>query len=178
MAPPSQELEPPANPGRFKLLAQIAASIDKLAALVEDRGQLSDFKTTLRASMLAFSKGMTQVDLNDRLVYTLSALEGLLLKDTSEAIQQNVGDRIAFLLYSDPKARWDTVQNLRDVYRLRSQYLHHRVSLADQAKLETFIMNAHFVLARALEWSDRFADRSQFIQLLDQAKYGGPFKLS
>jgi hypothetical protein len=61
---------------------------------LEDK--LSRFKQRVRSSILAYSKGITLHDINDRLVYTLSSLEGLLLKNSSEPIQQNLGERMAF----------------------------------------------------------------------------------
>jgi Apea-like HEPN len=99
---------------------------------------------------------MTLPDLNDRIVYTLSALEGLLLKNASEPLQQNLAERMAFLLFKEAEARWDTVRNLRAVYDMRSKYIHHRVSLSDERELEMFVRNANFTLSQALRFSSRF----------------------
>jgi hypothetical protein len=84
------------------------ANLAELGNLVEDEG-LTEFQRSVRSSILTYSKGMTLPDLNDRIVYTLSALEGLLLKNASEPLQQNLAERMAFLLFKEAEARWDTV---------------------------------------------------------------------
>jgi hypothetical protein len=55
-------------------------------------------------------------------LYSLSALEGLLLLDTSEPIQQNLGERLAFLLGREPVERQEIVTK-------RARGLRHKVSL-------------------------------------------------
>lgn len=115
---------------------------------------------------------MTLSDVNDRLVYMMSALEGLFLRG-DEPIQQNVGERMAFLLFSDPQARMDTVQNFKEMYNMRSQYIHHRVSLVEQDKLETFVRNAGFVLLGTLKKSiSKFRTKDEFLRAIDLIKFG------
>ena len=78
--------------------------LTEIGDLVIEQG-LSKFGQRLRTSILAFSRGTTLSDISDRLVYTISALEGLLLKDASEPLQQNLGERMAFALSKDPTTR-------------------------------------------------------------------------
>ncbi len=151
----------------------LTASLPELGTLVEDDG-LTEFQRSIRSSILTYSKGMTLPDLNDRIVYTLSALEGLLLKNSSEPLQQNLAERVAFLLFKQAEARWDTVRNLRRVYDMRSKYIHHRVSLSDERQLETFVRNANLTLSLALKYSSRFTARADFISAIDHIKFGGP----
>jgi hypothetical protein len=151
----------------------LTANLPELGILVEDDG-LTEFQRSIRTSILTYSKGMTLPDLNDRIVYTLSALEGLLLKNSSEPLQQNLAERVAFLLFKQAESRWDTVRNLRRVYDMRSKYIHHRVSLSDERQLETFLRNANLTLSLALKYSSRFTTRADFISAIDQIKFGGP----
>jgi hypothetical protein len=141
-------------------------------SLLAEEG-LSEFQATVRSSLLAYSKGTTLTDLNDRLVYTFSALENLLLRDNNEPIQQNLGERAAFLLMRDHQARMEVVRNVKDAYHLRSQYIHHRVQGADEKLLEVFIRNAHFVLDRALRHVDKFQNKLDFLSAIDRIKFGG-----
>jgi len=144
--------------------------LQRIGALVLESG-LTEFQRTLRSSLLAFSKGVTFPDINDRLVYTMSALEGLLLRG-SEPIQQNLGERMAFILFRDPQARKDTVRNLKEAYSMRSQYIHHRIDSADRANLEILLRNAGFVLLYALRFIDRFNATNQFLDEIDNLKFG------
>ena len=141
-------------------------------ALVEESG-LSDFRRKLRTSILAYSKGVTLPDIADRLVYTLSALEGLLLRDGSEPITQNLGERMAFLINNDAEARQGTVKNVKAIYEIRSRYIHHRnVSVENQEALDKFFAEARHVLYVALQGTDRFHTAQQFLAAIDQIKFG------
>ena len=135
------------------------------ASLLND--SLTQFQMTVRSSLLAYGKGTTLPDLNDRMVYTFSALENLLLKDTNEPIQQNLAERMAFMLFQDSGARRDIVRNIKEIYHLRSQYIHHRVAAAEEQLLESFIENARFTLERASNGSIRSTlSRSSWKQLI------------
>jgi hypothetical protein len=81
-----------------------------VAALVASEG-LSEFALRVRSSILTYSRGMTFPDISDRLVYLLSALESLFLKDTSEIIQQNLTERIAFVTVIEVDDRMRVVAN-------------------------------------------------------------------
>ena len=144
----------------------------QLGHLVSEDG-LTQFQQRLRACLLAYTKGTTFLEVSDRLVYTCSSLESLLLKSTSEPIQQNLGERIAFLLTKDAARRVEIVGNVRSVYGMRSQYIHHRISRIEGDALATFIMNAHAALYTALMKMDRFKTPEAFIDAIDRVKFGG-----
>jgi hypothetical protein len=148
-----------------------SVGLAELGQLINEDG-LTQFQQALRSSILTFSKGLTLVDVNDRLVHTLSALEGLLLKDENEPIQQNLADRMAFILFQEPQARMDAVKNLKAVYGMRSKYIHHRISLSDEHELETFVRNAYLFLQGTLKRSRNFRTRADFISAIESKKYG------
>jgi hypothetical protein len=146
--------------------------LDALVELIEEDG-LSDFQKRLRTSILTYSKGTTMREPADRLVYSLSALEGLLLRDSSEPIQQNLGERLAFLLHQDPIERQNTVRILREAYNLRSRYVHHQKSIAEENALEGFFPVATSALFSALANVGNFATALDFINAIDRVKFGG-----
>jgi hypothetical protein len=145
----------------------------RAATLVEQHG-LSEFCVQLRTSILAYSKGVTLPDVADRLVYTFSALESLLLRDTSEIIKQNLAERIAFLINADQQQRRETVENVKAVYDTRSQYIHHRSTApGDEARLTKLIEDARQVFKVALQSADRFKSKQEFIDAIDRVKFSG-----
>jgi hypothetical protein len=146
--------------------------LQDLADLI-DESQLTDFQLRLRTSLLAYSKGLTLRDPGDRLVYTLSALEGLLLRDNSEPIQQNLGERMAFLLEKDPSQRQDIVRNVRDIYQARSRYIHHRISVSEEAAMEKFVVRARAAFEAALANARQVKTGLEFIEAIDRVKFGG-----
>lgn len=146
--------------------------LDALSELIEEDG-LSDLKARLRTSILTFSKGTTMREPADRLIYSLSALEGLLLRDSSEPIQQNLGERLAFMLHQDPAERQAIVKTLREVYQLRSRYVHHQKSVAEEESLETFFPIATNALFSALANAANFETALELIDAIDRIKFGG-----
>lgn len=147
------------------------AGLRSLWRLIDEKQ--NNFSAKVRVCLLTFSKGLTFSEIGDRLVYTLSALEGLLLRDSSEPIQQNIGERMAFLIEKDVTKRQDVVRNLRMIYGLRSQYIHHRVSVTEEKELEVFWINAWKTLLTAADNLDRFESHQKFIEGIEKIKFGG-----
>ncbi len=146
-------------------------NLDLAATLISDDGH-SDFADRVRSSLLTYSKGITFPDLSDRLVYSLSALEGLFLKDASEPISQNLAERVAFSTSRDTDERIAIVKNFRTVYAARSQYIHHRQNkaLPDDA-LERFFCAAWAALATALGNVQKYSTAAEFIEVIDRMKF-------
>jgi arginine/ornithine N-succinyltransferase beta subunit len=164
---------PPESPSPgLGINAMRQSGLDQLSKLVDEDG-LSDFRRRLRTSLLAYSKGTTLPDVSDRLVYTLSALEGLFLKDSSEPIQQNLGERMAFLIEREAEARQKVVQNVRAAYGMRSKYIHHRITVLEEESLELFVANARKVLYISLMSADHFNLQADFVAAIDRIKFGG-----
>jgi len=143
-----------------------------LGDLVRESG-LSEFQSRVRTSILTYSKGLTLREVGDRLVYSLSALEGLLLRDSSEPIQQNLGERLAFLLHKDPNERQEIVRNVRDIYGIRSRYIHHQKSVPDESAVEKFFPIARSALFTALASTPNFSTAFDFVNAIDRVKFGG-----
>lgn len=74
----------------------------------------------------------------EKLVFTLSSLESFLLKAKGENIQQNLAERLSFLTKNTADERISLVKELKAVYGLRSDYLHHGMSTNDRDKLSSF----------------------------------------
>ncbi|HUW79646.1 MAG TPA: hypothetical protein VMV54_01980, partial [Acidocella sp.] len=109
----------------------------------------------------------------DRLVYTCSSLESLLLKDMSEPIQQNLGERMAFLLTRNPTDRANIVGCVRQAYGMRSRYIHHRKAEIEESNLTSFTQYAYATLQVALSKLDNFKTSLEFLEEIDRIKFGG-----
>jgi hypothetical protein len=65
------------------------------------------------------------------------------------------------------------LSNVRVAYDMRSQYIHHRVSIHEEEELETFVWNARSTLSIALQQLARFKTEVDFIEAIDRRKFGG-----
>lgn len=146
--------------------------LTELGRLVSEEG-LSDFQRRLRACVLTYTKGTTFSEAADRLVYTCSSLESLLLRDSSEPIQQNLGERMAFLITKSPTERTDIVSGVRQAYGMRSRYIHHRNAEIEESTLNSFTGYAFSTLLMALSNMDKFKTAVEFIDAIDRIKFGG-----
>jgi hypothetical protein len=120
---------PPWRLSRKELDEMRLSLLPRVETLVNSE-DLSEFALRIRSSILTYSRGMTFPEMSDRLVYSLSALETLLLRNASEIIQQNLSERIAFLTVKGIDDRLKVVASCKKVYGARSQYVHHRVFAA------------------------------------------------
>jgi hypothetical protein len=133
--------------------------------------EVNEFQRRVRTSILTFSKGTTIAEISDRLVYTISSLECLLLRDENESIQQNIGERMAFLIAKEPSARMRVVANLKEAYRMRSKYIHHQVTSLEEDRLSEFYVNARVLFQIVLNNADRFETTSDFISSIEKLKF-------
>jgi hypothetical protein len=148
-----------------------SGSLDLAARLVSVDG-LSEFGLRVRSSILTYSRGLTFPDISDRLVYSLSALEGLYLRDASEPIQQNLADRLAFTAYTDTNDRIKVAANCKKVYGARSQYIHHgRNAALPPEELDQFFLNAWAGLQSSLRHAFKFKTSDEFFTAIDRLKF-------
>jgi hypothetical protein len=133
----------------------------------------SKFETVAFNSMTLLTRGAVKRDLSDRLITTFAALEMVLLKDANESLQQNIGDRLALSVEETVQKRLEAVNILRAAYRVRSQFVHHGVSVTDHELMGRFLrLVAKFywgVLPKALP---RCATKADFVEEIDRLKYG------
>lgn len=138
-----------------------------------DAKKLSEFGKIVRSALLAFSRALTFPDLSDRVLFALSSVEGLFLKNSSEPIQQNIGDRMAFLIEKDPARRRDIVENLKAIYKVRSEYIHHRMSAQETKVLDIAFLNIRVALSASVAGIGKFKTKADFIEAIESVKYGG-----
>lgn len=68
----------------------------------------------------------------------------------------------------------DVFDNVRAVYKIRSQYIHHRISSIEEATLDIFTANAHAeVFFATLKDIENFKTPQDFINAIDRVNFGG-----
>lgn len=144
----------------------------KATVLISPDG-LNEFQLAVRASLLLYSTSTTFLYPGDRLVYALSALEGLLLKHSMEPTEFSVEERVSLLLSAEKSGREPVARNVRDAYRFRRRHGASVLSPHDQSSLAMFIHNTYVVLCTALENSNVFATKIEFIDAVERRKADG-----
>lgn len=133
---------------------------------------LTPFQIRLGRAISAFTQGTATYDTSNRLIYTMSALEHLFLRDQTEPIQAGVSERIAFFISKDPDERRKIVANFKKAYALRSKQIHHLSSLVDEEVMSEFFRNAWIAMFSALQNIKTFKTAEEFLDAIDNVKFG------
>jgi hypothetical protein len=117
--------------------------LDVLSDLL-NKPKLTKFQQDLLNALLSYSRSCLAKNFSDKLVYILVALESMFLKNSNEPIGTNIGERMAFFAGHTEEERKDIADNLKEIYSLRSSFLHHgrTVSIDHLATLEQFMLTA------------------------------------
>ncbi|WP_215353307.1 HEPN domain-containing protein [Sphingopyxis soli] len=134
---------------------------------------LTPFQERVGKAISTFSEGVGSHNVNNRLVYAMSSLEHLFLRDEQEPIQSGVGDRIAFLIEKEGGKRREIVANFKKSYSLRSKQIHHLSTVDDEKTLSEFFKNSWMALYRALTLMPNFTTHLEFLNAIENVKYGG-----
>jgi hypothetical protein len=135
-------------------------------------GTTCEYEEKLLDSLLIYGRACYQFDQNDKLLQVMTAVEMFALRSDNEPIQAALADRLAFAISDDADARQQIVQNLRDVYSVRSARAHQGKSISDAETVEKFLANVWGFFLAAIRGVGRYKKRVDFLDYLDGRKYG------
>lgn len=147
--------------------------IDILSGLLV-KEKLTKFQESLVNALLLYSRSSIAKELSYKLVYILAAIESMFLRDGSEHIQSNIGERMAFLAGSTPKERMEIFRAVKNIYAVRSDFLHHgkNISMDDLEKMRIFMMTSWRCLAGLIQLSaDDNMTSEKFFKMLEEKKW-------
>ncbi len=150
-------------------IAQFPGVLQRLSSLA-DTTPSTPFRQSLYDALLIYSRNSVAADPADKLVYILVALESMLLRNESEPIGKNIGERMAFLTGNALETRKAVVANVTETYRLRSSFIHHGHSIGDLETLSTFMLNAWTCFYNLLMRADRYQTKDELIGVLEDLK--------
>ena len=150
-------------------LRQMRPALEAIGALVRP-DQLSPFALAIRSSLLLFGTGTTYPNPIERLTYTLSSLEAILLQHSAESVEFNVAERAGLLLTQDAAEREEIARNVREAYRLRGRQDMTPIAPQEMGSVATFLRHAHSVISIALGNVDKFRSVGEFAVAVDRIK--------
>ncbi len=132
----------------------------------------TEFEEDIYRSILIYSKNTLKNDIFDRLLYILSSLEMILLKNNTEPIQQNLADRIAFACANTVEGRRKIVQIVKDIYSIRSRFVHHgQIDHTDNQLINEFLGLSWAMFNNLVANMHIAQNRLDFIEQLELIKY-------
>lgn len=138
------------------------------------RTDKTDFQQKLLDALLQYSKNCLARDPSDKLVRILVALESVIVKDESEPLGKNIGERMAALIGTSVDERKQILSNVSKTYNLRSSFVHHgkRIGVDDLQTLTDFMMNAWRSLGSLIDlyYKHPTLTRDQFFAHLEERR--------
>jgi hypothetical protein len=137
--------------------------------------KLTDFQEIVLNGLIVFSRSFLAKEISDKLIYMLVALESVFLKDTGEPIQDNISLRIAYMQNVSVAERKQIVTDVKAVYKLRSQFVHHgqRVSVDDSELLARFKRHAVLSLMALIPLAAFPISKDDFFNELENRRLSG-----
>lgn len=143
--------------------------LDTISAILKSDSP-TNFEKSILNAIFIYSKAAFTADPIEKIVYILSSLESILLKNENEPIQQNLAERIAIINAQELEKRKFVIKTFKAVYSVRSKYLHHGHSSSELQLVSDFLMQAFIFYTQLLANAFRFRTREDFINAIDDRK--------
>jgi hypothetical protein len=131
----------------------------------------NEYQHKVATAVSICAKGAFATNPIDKLVFVLSGLESLLLRNSTEHIQTNLGERIAYFLESTANMRREVIALVKRVYDIRSKYIHHGIEQIDLKELKDlgdFLPLAFRMLVTAA--AQKFQTKDEFLNFVNNIK--------
>ena len=137
------------------------------------KGKRNNFQNKLIDALMLFSKCSITDNFSDKLTAITVAAESIFIKDNNEPIQQNLADRIAFLVSDEPTERLKIVKIIKDTYKLRSKFLHHGKDVDEIDLFTSFlkIIWSSFFYMINLSQNIEIDTHEKFLSYIEHKKY-------
>ena len=132
----------------------------------------TEFESVILNTSMLYSKAVFTAAPLEKLVYILSALESILLKNENEPIQQNLAERLAIFTSQKLSTRKSIVKAVKSAYGLRSRYLHHGHTSVELEGLAEFLLHVWIFYIKLLGASRSFINKTKFLEAIDDNKLG------
>lgn len=143
--------------------------LEDLSSLLEDR-DLSDYEEILLSALRIYSRCALEDQLTEKLLHVVVAMETVLVKDSSEPIQDNVALRVAFLTGRTVEERRAIVELVKAAYRKRSAFVHHGEAAKDDGSMAQFLLRAFHLFLTLAHHRRNYQSRAALLNALEDRK--------
>lgn len=166
-----EELQPVANwrLNRVTIEKYRQAGIDNISILIR-KNDRTNFEEIVLNALLIFSKASLTSDPIEKTIYTITAIESILLKNNTESIQQNLSERLAIVQGGSLEERKRIINNIKTIYKFRSSYIHHGEIKSDLYEVEFFMNESWKFIISIFSYLARFKTKEEFINWIDDRK--------
>lgn len=149
-----------------------ANGLDQLSEILA-RSPQTKFEEEVLESIFIYSRCPLARDVSDKLIYILVAIESILLKDENEAIKENIGRRMGYLIGNTVEQRKNVIDNITKTYRMRSKFIHHGQRIEDMDTLLIFMRYAWMFFQVLIKNISKFSDKKELIDKIEDGYLSG-----
>ena len=132
----------------------------------------NEFNKKIYEALKIYSKHTLKKNIFDKLLYILIGLESILLRNHTEAIQQNLAERIAFSIEKSSNERQNVARTIKNIYSIRSNYIHHGVlTIKEREEIDKLLDIAWRMFIFLAHNINRFKTKEEFIKTLEELKF-------
>jgi Apea-like HEPN len=151
----------PMNGGVLELLQDLASQRDA-----------SEFRTNVYGALQLHARASIATEVSHKLVFVVAAAESIFLRNASEPIQKNLGERMAFLIGQSVDERRKVIKNVDEFYGIRSGLIHHGKEVQDHQKdiVDEFFVNVWFSFVVLMRSASKWKTRDEMFSALEERK--------
>lgn len=142
----------------------------KILSLLLTKQNKNDLEKKILNTVYLYSKSSFAKNISDKLIYIFASLETLLLKNESEPIQNNIAERMAFIVGKDINERKNIIKNVKEVYNMRSRFFHHGYEIDDKDKIEMFMVHTWKLFFMIIENFEAYSSKDELISAIEERK--------
>jgi hypothetical protein len=134
----------------------------------------NEFQEILLSALIHYSRSVLKPDTAERLLFIVTGLESLFIKDANESIVQNLRERMAALGGPSKADRLKICETIRKIYELRSGFVHRAEPVSNMAQIEEFLVEAWTAFSFVLNNYNKWCTKADFLRMIDEHKFSGP----
>jgi hypothetical protein len=128
----------------------------------------SELEDTCALAITMFDRGVTASKLEDRIVFTLTAAEVLLLRNANEPIMGLLAFRLAHLAGATALERPRIVEHLKRCYEMRSGYVHHGRSEHEIETVRELVNEVRMAILHVVDLCGRLRTRAELVAAIER----------
>lgn len=119
-----------------------------------------------------YSKSLLKNEIPDKIIYMLASLESILLKDNTEPIANNIGERLAILIGRTLEEKKEIILIIKKIYILRSDFVHHgNYKFAEEINIvEKFMKYIFTFITWLIENISNFKTKKELMEYIENKK--------
>lgn len=148
--------------------------LDRVSELLSSKSR-TPFEREVFTALSLYSRSSLHKNLGDKLAYILTPLEGVLMLDQQQPIQDLI-ERLAILVDRDLEERKEAMKTIKAVYDRKLAFVYGEHSNKDVELLGKFMLLAWAFFVSLIGFAGEYRTKSDFLRAIDNRKLSGELK--